>query len=305
MMKGDFVPETGTIIDSWSAGISSSRKTITVFLHSSSSGRKRAAYAAALAQRWDAHLVGVNVVFAGVRAPPSMSYARGAQALKQVAAYKRQLDSDAMAAAARVNEHFQTLCAEQQVSGELRAIDRVNSLEDAIRVAFHSDLVIVGHPDPHGLPDDLSVEKLLLASGAPTLIVPTTWEGETIGDKILIGWNATREARRAVADAMGLLVKAQSVTVLTIREDEEDQDGDERGSDIATWLDRHGAHVHLEQLSSHGFSIPAVLLGYAEQNASDLLVLGAYSQARLKEVLLGGTTRTLLTHMPMPTLMSR
>jgi nucleotide-binding universal stress UspA family protein len=71
------------------------------------------------------------------------------------------------------------------------------------------------------------------------------------------------------------------------------------------WLDRHGAHVYLEQLSSRGFSIPVVLLAYAEQNDSDLLVVGAYSQARFKEVLLGGTTRTLLTHMPMPTLMSR
>lgn len=281
------------------------RKTITVFLHSSPSGQKRAAYAVSLAQRCGAHLVGVNVVFAGVKLPPSMTYARGAQALRQVADYRRQLDSDAETAAARVNEHFRTLCAEQRVSGEPRPIDRVNSVEEAIRAAFHSDLVIVGHPQPHGLPDDLTVEKLLLASGAPTLIVPNTWESETIGDKILIGWNATREARRAVSDAMGLLVKARSVTVLTIHEAEEDQDGDDRGSDLAMWLDRHGAHVHLEQLSSRGFSIPVVLLAYAEQTASDLLVVGAYSQARFKEVLLGGTTRTLLTHMPMPTLMSR
>jgi nucleotide-binding universal stress UspA family protein len=285
--------------------MSHSPKTITVFLHSSSSGQKRAAHAAALARRWGAHLVGVNVVFAGVQLPPSMSYARGARALKQVVAHKRQLDSDAEAAAARVNEHFQTLCADLRVSGELRAIDRINSVEDAIRIAFHSDLVIVGHPAPHGLPDDLSVEKLLLASGAPTLIVPNTWEGETIGDKILIGWNATREARRAVADAMGLLVEAQSVTVLMIHPDEENENDEDEVSDIAMWLDRHGAHVQLEQLPSRGFSIPAVLLGYAEQSASDLLVVGAYSQARFKELLLGGTTRTLLTHMPMPTLMSR
>ena len=285
--------------------MSLSPKTITVFLHPSSSGQKRAAHAAILAQRSGAHLVGVNVVFAGVQLPPSMSYARGAQALKQVAAHRRQLDSDAEAVAAQVNEHFQTLCGELGLSGELRVIDRVNSVADAIRIAFHSDLVVVGHPEADGLPDDLSVEKLLLASGAPTLIVPNSWEGETIGDKILIGWNATREARRAVADAMGLLVKAQSVTVLMIHADEEDQDGDERGSDIVTWLEQHGVHVSLVQLPSNGFAIPAILLAYAEQSASDLLVVGAYSQARFKELLLGGTTRTLLTHMPMPTLMSR
>ena len=98
---------------------------------------------------------------------------------------------------------------------------------------------------------------------------------------------------------------AQSVTVLMIHADEVDQDGDDRGSDIVTWLGRHGVHVNLVHLPSRGFSIPALLLGYAEQSASDLLVAGAYSQARVKELLLGGTTRTLLTHVPMPTLMSR
>jgi nucleotide-binding universal stress UspA family protein len=95
------------------------------------------------------------------------------------------------------------------------------------------------------------------------------------------------------------------VTVLAIDPDEEHQHGEHRGSDVAMCLDRHGAHVDFEQLPSRGFSIPAVLLGYAEQSASDLLVVGAYSHARLKELLLGGTTRTLLAKTPMPTLMSR
>jgi nucleotide-binding universal stress UspA family protein len=135
--------------------------------------------------------------------------------------------------------------------------------------------------------------------------VPNAWEGETIGNKILIGWNATRQARRAVLDAMAFLVAAKFVTVLVIDPDEGHQHGEERDSNVAACLDRHGAHVALEQLSSRGNSIPAVLLGYAEQSASDLLVVGAYSHARLKERLLGGTTRTLLMNTPMPTLMSR
>jgi nucleotide-binding universal stress UspA family protein len=280
-------------------------KTIAVFLDASSSGKKRATHAGSLAQRWGAHLVGVNVVVAEVVLPASMSYARGDQALRQVIAYKRQLASDAAAATARVNEHFRALCAELRVSGELRLIDRANSVKEAVRIALHSDLVVVGHPEPNGLPGDLSVEKLLLASGTPTLIVPNDWEGESIGTKVLIGWNATREARRAVTDAMAFLVAAKSVTVLVIDADERHQTDKDRGSEIALCLDRHGAHVDLEKMVSRGFSIPAVLLGYAEQSASDLLVVGAYSHARLKEVLLGGTTRTLLMHTSMPTFMSR
>jgi nucleotide-binding universal stress UspA family protein len=280
-------------------------KTITVFLDSSASGRKRAVHAAALAQRWGAHLVGVNVVFAGVALPASMSFARGGQAFKQVAAYKRQLDSDAEDTAIEVDAHFRAVCTKLGVSGKLHQVGRENAVETVIHCAFHSDLVIVGNPEPHGLPDELSVEKLLLASGAPILIVPNSWEGETIGNKILIGWNATREARRAVTDAMAFLVAAESVTVLVIHPGEEHKTDTDDAPEIAQWLRRHGAHVDLEQLPSNGFLIPAVLLGFADQSASDLLVVGAYSQARLKERLLGGTTRTLLTHTPMPTLMSR
>jgi nucleotide-binding universal stress UspA family protein len=247
----------------------------------------------------------VNVVGAEVALPPSMSYARGNQALRQVTAYKRRLASDAQAARAQVNEHFRALCAELRVSGEVRRIGQANSVKEAMRLALHSDLLVVGHPEPNGLPGDLSIEKLLLASGTPTLIVPNAWEGESIGTKILIGWNATREARRAVADSMAFLVAAKSVTVLVIDADERHQTDKDRGSEIAICLDRHGAHVDLEQMVSGGFSIPAVLLGYAEQSASDLLVVGAYSHARFKELLLGGTTRTLLMHAPMPTFMSR
>lgn len=282
-----------------------SPKTIAVFLDPSPSGKKRAAQAACLAQRWGAHLVGVDVLFAGVALPSSMHYARGGEAIRRVVAYERRLDSEAEAVASQLSEHFKALCAELKVSGDFRAIGRENSAKEAIGIAFHSDLVVVGHPEPHGLPGELSVEKLLLASGAPLLIVPNAWEGETIGNNILIGWNATREARRAVVDAMAFLVAAKSVTVLAVNPDEEHQHGEHRGSDVAMCLDRHGVHVDFEQLPSRGFSIPAVLLGYAEQSASDLLVVGAYSHARLTQFLLGGTTRTLLAKTPMPTLMSR
>jgi nucleotide-binding universal stress UspA family protein len=286
-------------------GISFGPKTITVFVDDSASGRRRVVHAATLAQRWGAHLVGVNVVFAGLALPVSMSFARGAPAFKQMAAYKRQLDSDAEDSAIEVDVHFRAVCTKLEISGKLHQVGRENTVEEAIHCAFHSDLVIVGHPEPHGLPGELSVEKLLLASGASILIVPNSWEGETIGNKVLIGWNASREARRAVADSMGFLVTAESVTVLVIRPDEEHEPDEDEASDIAEWLRRHGAHVDLAQLPSQGFLIPAVLLGFADQSASDLLVIGAYSRARLKERLLGGTTRTLLTHTPMPTLMSR
>jgi nucleotide-binding universal stress UspA family protein len=82
-------------------------------------------------------------------------------------------------------------------------------------------------------------------------------------------------------------------------------DGAPACDDIAQHLVRHGAHVEVAEVASHGSPIAQVILGYAVQSASDLLVVGAYSHARLRELLLGDATRTLLACMPVPVLISR
>jgi nucleotide-binding universal stress UspA family protein len=285
-------------------------KTITVFLDATASGQKRAARAAALAQRWGAHLVGVHVTFAVSTFPLSLSYDRGRNAAKHVIAYQQQIDASAEAAAAKVGAQFQTTCARLGVSGEFRQIGQGWSTEDwsaedAVVNSLHSDLVVVGHPEPNGLPRHMLPEGMLLASGVPLLVVPNAWEGETIGSRILVGWNATREARRAISDSLNFLVAAESVTVLVIDPADRHQHGAEPGADIAIQLARHGAHVDVEQVSSSGTPVAQVILRYALKSASDLLVIGAYSHARLREILLGGVTRTLLAQMPVPVLISR
>ncbi len=183
-------------------------KTVTVFLDASPSGQNRAVYAATLAQRWNATLVGVHVIYAGVMLPPSMTYARGS-GIANAVEFERQLDASAEASAALVGGLFRTLCTNLNIPGEFRLIGRGETVESAVRSSLASDLVVVGHPAPHGLPDEVSPEKLLLASGVPLLIIPNAWKGTTIGEKILIGWNATRQARRAVADAMSFFATCQ------------------------------------------------------------------------------------------------
>ncbi len=280
-------------------------KTITGLLDSSPSGQKRATHAAALAQRWDAHLVGAYVVYAGVILHPSMSYARGHEAMKQVIEHEQQLDTYAEAKAAIVAAQFRALYTRLNVPGEYRPIRRGKTAEAAVVSSLHSDLVIVGHPEPNGLPEDISPERLLLASGGPLLVVPNAWEGETIGNKILVGWNATRESRRAIFDGMSFLSEAETVTVLTIDAARRRSHGAEPGADIAMHLARHGAHVNVEQVESNGSPIAQIILRRAKETASDLLIVGAYSHARLKELLLGGVTRTLLAQMPVTVLISR
>jgi nucleotide-binding universal stress UspA family protein len=280
-------------------------RSVTVFLDASSSGAKRAVHAVALAQRWGAHLTGVHVVFAGVTPHPSICYVRGDSAIRQVIIDECELEAVAEAASFLLARRFRALCAGANVPGEFRAIRRGRTAEEAVLNSLQSDLVVVGHPEPHGLPDDMSPERMLLASGVPLLIVPNAWEGGTIGERILIGWNGTRQARRAVSDGMAFLIAAASVTVLVIDQAGSRPPGQAPGADIALQLVRQGVSASIERVDSHGAPIAQVILARAVRSGSDLLVVGAYSHARLREILLGGTTRTLLAQMPVPILISR
>jgi nucleotide-binding universal stress UspA family protein len=279
-------------------------KTVTVFLDASPSGKHRAVLAAALAQRWDAHVIGVHVVFAGVRLHPSESFAVGERAIQEVIAHQQRLYADAEAVAAQVGAHFQAVCARSNVAREFRRIDGGRPAQEAILNSLHSDLVIVGHPEPRGLPDDMSLERIFLASGVPLLVLPNAWQGETIGNNVLISWNASRQARRAISDAMAFLVGAQAVTMLLVDPSGGRQHGEEAGADIALQLARHDVCLTVERMRSNGSSIAQVILRYAVQSGSDLLVFGAYSHARARELVLGGTTRTLLAQMPVPVFVS-
>jgi hypothetical protein len=127
-----------------------------------------------LAQRWDAHVIGVRAVFAGVRLhPPSESWAIGEREFQAVIAHENRLYAEAEAVAARVSERFQVLCTRWNVDGELRRIDSRRPAQEAILNAIHSDLVIVGHPEPNGLRDGVTLETILLASGVPCSSCPT------------------------------------------------------------------------------------------------------------------------------------
>src|SRR3981189_1692434 len=125
-----------------------------------------------------------------------------------------------------------------------------------------------------------SPEKLLLSSGPPILVIPSGWKSESIGNKILVGWNASREARRAVADALPFLVAAPSVTLFGVDSEEgAGRHGEEPGADIALYLARHGARVEVEQVLSKGTPVADIILSFARDQRVDLIVSGANTPA--------------------------
>jgi len=278
-------------------------KNIGVFVDATPEGEKRIDYAATLAHQCGAHLAGIHVVSAVRPEYRSDYYVIGEKAIRALLVGRKAADE---AATSNVRRRFEAISAKRDLSAEFRVIRRGGPDEDLTLSSLHSDLVVIGQRELQELKGYASPEKLLLASGAPILIIPSGWKSESIGNKILVGWNASREARRAVADALPFLVAASSVTLLVVdSEQRARRNGEEPGADIALYLARHGARVDVEQVLSQGAPVADIILSYAAEHGVDLIVIGAYSHARPVEMMFGGVTQSLLKEAPVPVLMSR
>jgi nucleotide-binding universal stress UspA family protein len=278
-------------------------KNIGVFVDATPEGEKRIDYAAALAHQCGAHLAGIHVVSAVRPDYRSDFYVIGEKAIRAALASRKAADE---AATSDVRRRFEAISGKRDLRAEFRVIRRGGPDEDLTLNSLHSDLVVIGQRELQELRGYASPDTLLLSSGAPILVIPSGWKSECIGNKILVGWNASREARRAVADALPFLVAASCVTLLVVDAAERaGRHGEEPGADIALYLTRHGARVEVEQVLSQGSPVADIILSVAANHGVDLIVIGAYSHARSVEMVFGGVTRTLLTRAPVPVLMSR
>lgn len=180
--------------------------------------------------------------------------------------------------------------------------------ETAALQGRYADLVVAGQPEPHGDADRLTprVEDLLFECGRPVLVVPYAGRFETVGERIVVAWNASREAARAVGDAMPLLESARRVTVLSVNPQRGGTAGlgDAPGADIARHLSRHGCVVEAAQVATDQIDPGEAMLNVVSDEAVDMVVMGAYGRSRLREMILGGMTRFMLRHATVPVLMS-
>jgi nucleotide-binding universal stress UspA family protein len=135
------------------------------------------------------------------------------------------------------------------------------------------------------------------------LIVPRYGVFGTVGERVLIAWNGSREATRAAHDALPLLKRATKVTVLSI---DPDHDSQRRvpSADITLHLARHGVAAEADSTVALDIAVGDVLLSRAADLGADLIVMGGYGHSRVREMVLGGATRHLLQHMTVPVLMS-
>ncbi|MEQ1817741.1 MAG: universal stress protein, partial [Terricaulis sp.] len=149
------------------------------------------------------------------------------------------------------------------------------------------------------------IEGVLFHSGRPALIAPPGWPGKTVGKRVLVAWDASREATRALSEADDLLENAEAVTVLTVdAKPKMFGHGDQPGSNIAGHLNRRGLPAEVRNVDSAGRSASSAILEEAHKSNADLIVMGGYAHSRLRELVFGGATRELLRTTTVPLLMA-
>jgi len=275
---------------------------IAVFLDASDVSERLGRQAAQLAREHQAHLVALYGM-PHAMPHPSETYARGLRAVGDVIERQNEADTvNAMTAARRVRQ----MADEFGVAAEFRVVWRDDVSEDMALRSLNCDLIVAATPKLPGLPGSWSPEGLLLATGTPVVMIPTAWDGAQIGRRVTIAWNRSREARRAVSDALPFICAADRVTILTVDADRYDDGREEaHGTNLAEHLSRHGVEAEVLNLSSEGLPVADVLFEQTARLEADLLVMGAYSKPRARELLFGGVTREILARAPVPTLMSR
>jgi nucleotide-binding universal stress UspA family protein len=168
------------------------------------------------------------------------------------------------------------------------------------------DLAIIGRSDPEAIGTDISaVGEILLSIGRPIIIVPRGYVSLHIGEHILIAWQPQREAARAVSDSLPFLRLAKSVTVVAAESHSNQHDATSLSLEtLRRHLARHGVTARMRSVPTGAKSIGESILAETRSDNVDLIVSGAYGHSRLRELIFGGVTRSLLEASDIPLLMS-
>jgi nucleotide-binding universal stress UspA family protein len=272
-------------------------KDIVAFTDARSESTRALELGVQLAEPWGAHLTGTFIcspLIVDAVLPGSVM----AQLLDAYDADVRERERESRAS-------FERITKRGTAPAEWRSVRHAFG-EDLLVHTRYADLAIITRGDAEGrvAPPLGSPEKLVMGSGRPVIVVPPSELPARVGRRILVGWNASREAARACNDALPLLSRAEQVC-LAVVDPERDGHGPEAGADIALHLSRHGVRVEVQRLASGGEDVGRVLLWKAASFEADLVVMGAYGHSRLAEFVFGGVTRTMLREAKLPILMSR
>ena len=281
-------------------------KDILIHLDDSPRSAVRLGVAIGLATQHGAHLTGLYVVDLP---PPDMFYGFPSAFLdlRRAEDVVERMRAAAMESAEHVEAAFTDRLRREGVEGEWRLVEGVAGDVVALHGRY-ADLIVLGQADMRGARKGQAVDlpaSALMGCGRPLLMVPFAGAFPVVGRDVLVGWNATAEAARALNDALPVLAQSRKVTVLSINPRRGIRgDGDVPAADIALHLARHG--IRAEAAHTVATDIPEgdALLSYAADIGADLLVTGMYGHSRMRETVFGGVTRSLLSEMTVPVFMA-
>jgi nucleotide-binding universal stress UspA family protein len=255
------------------------------------------AVARQLGVKFNAHISGLYVI-PGVQIYPSAGYGAGPDIHDgSNRFFKKHLPE--------VQQKFETAMKQDKLSFDLHVVDASHPLivQDVISNCRNADLVIVSNTnrdDVNGVEYDF-VERFVLAAGRPVLVLPYKGDVTLKTDQVLIAWNETREATRAVFDALPFLQEAKEARIVTV---DLASLSNMPGATLAESLDRHGVKTEVTNLSSESKKVGDMLLRAAHDYGADMVVMGAYGHSRFSEMIFGGATHDMLRKMDRPVLMS-
>jgi nucleotide-binding universal stress UspA family protein len=275
-------------------------KTIVVHVDGGSQLAPRLRVAAGLARQHDAHLVGSAVT--GISQRDFLTLGTSAMAALPDSDYDRLRE-----AGSALLLNFTAQIERLDVSSWEQRLVEDDAQHALLQETRYAELLVLSRGTPTfarlRLASDLP-EYVALHCTRPVLVVPDDYQDEIVGSTIVVGWNASMEATRAVTAALPQLKLARSVLLALINPDElSERHGEQPGGDIALYLARHGVNVEIVRERSDAGTAPA-LLGLARDCGADLLVAGAYGRSRYREWIAGGVTRGLLEENTVPLLLA-
>lgn len=272
-------------------------KDILVYADDSAVAPTRFDVAAALAKSHGAHLAALHV-----RALPYVMTDIGGTVPAMVIEWQEEWSESQEAAARKAVEDA---LKRSGVPIEWRSA-RGDIQDHSLQQARYFDLVVLSQSaastDQATMADGLP-EAIVMGSGRPALIIPRHGKFPVVGERVVVAWNGSREATRAIHDSLPILERAKSVTVMEVNP----KTGSVpriAGADIATHLARHGVKVEVSSTVANDIEVGDAILSRLADLGADLLVMGAYGHSRLREYAFGGATLHVLRHMTVPVFMS-
>jgi nucleotide-binding universal stress UspA family protein len=207
---------------------------------------------------------------------------------------------------AAIGDAFQAAVKESGFDGPVEWVSPTGHPNDLLaRSARYHDLLLIGqYSNPDRNQRRVRAEELVVNSGKPIIIVPVGYEVRPFTGHAVVAWDGSRPAARALSDAMQILETKERLDVVTVGAPGTQGGKDAFGQDIVTYLSRHGIDAKQTNLSAAREGVGATILGYCGETDPDVLVMGAYGHARLREELFGGVTRHILENANVPVLMA-